>query len=117
MRLTRSQRKRTGGKPVRTANMAFVAAVTLATAMSSVSASPILNTRVEQDPAIMQILGGCGPGWHPSRSGRCVPNHHSYYRPYRYGYYGGGHEPWNRPSPGDYGAADQLNRQQLGWHW
>ena len=46
-----------------------------------------------------------------------MPNRYRYYRPYSYWrpYYGDGHEPWNRPSPGDYGAADQLNRQQLSW--
>jgi hypothetical protein len=43
-----------------------------------------------------------------------VPNRRAYYRPYPYGpgYYGDGHEPWNRPSPGDH-VANRLNRQEL----
>ena len=104
---------------MRSARNVFVTALGLATATSSVSAAPMMpNLLAEQDPAIVQIAGGCGRGWHPNWHGRCVPNHHSYYRPYRYGYgYGDGHESWNRPSLGDYGAADQLNRRQLGWHW
>jgi hypothetical protein len=107
---------------MRSARNVFVTALGLATATSSVSAGPMMpNLLAEQDSAIVQIAGGCGRGWHPNWNGRCVPNHHRYYyRPYHYGYrygYGDGHEPWNRPSLGDYGAADQLNRQQLGWHW
>lgn len=36
--------------------------------------------------AIEQAAWGCGPGWHPNRWGRCVPNRPVYYRPYRRGW-------------------------------
>src|SRR6266567_1021999 len=56
----------------------------------------------------------------PNRFGRFVPNRYAYYRPRPYwhphayapGYYYGGQEPWNRPSPTGH-VANQLNRQQL----
>ena len=65
---------------------------------------------------IVRVAAGCGWGLHRYH-GYCVRNHHrpygytGYYRPSPY--YGGGYQPWNRPSPGDY-VANQLNAQQLG---
>ena len=97
-----------------------LAALGLTVVTNSGYAAPIIPTvGAEQDAAIVQVAGGCGRGWHPDWAGHCVPNRYRYYRPYPYWrpYYGDGHEPWNRPSPGDYGAADQLNRQQLSRPW
>jgi hypothetical protein len=106
---------------MRSVTVAVVATLSLMTMTNAGSAAPAVpNLGVEQGAAIVQIAGGCGRGWHPNRWGRCVPNHYSYYRPYLRPYapyYGDGHEPWNRPTPGDYGAADYLNRQQLGRPW
>jgi len=97
----------------------LVTAVGLAPSIASAAAIPVMPNVGMQNTAIIQAAGGCGRGWHPNWQGVCVPNRRSYYGPYPYGrpYYGDGHEPWNRPSPGDYGAADQLNRQQLGRPW
>lgn len=33
--------------------------------------------------AIEQVRFGCGPGWHPNRWGRCVPNFRRYAPPPR----------------------------------
>ena len=94
---------------------------TVATAAPSVP-----PTAVPQASNLVQVSGGCGWAFHRTRSGYCAPNRRAYYpRPYArpYGYYapryygpryygGDGHEPWNRPSPGDH-VANQLNRAQL----
>src|SRR5262249_49095342 len=102
--------------------IAVVGALGYAAAVVSASAAPSIPSQQTASPNIIRIAGGCGSGWHPTHSGRCVPNrshYYGYYRPYwrPYPYYGDGYGPWNRPSPGDYGAADQLNRQQLGRPW
>jgi hypothetical protein len=92
-----------------------IAALTLFGALvGSASAAPAVPGPLTQASNIVPVTGGCGRGLHPNRWGHCVPNHYSYYRtrPYWGGYYGGGYEPWNRPSPGDH-VARQLNRQQL----
>ena len=103
---------------MRSAIMTAVAALGLMTMTNAGSAAPVVHSLgVEQDTAIVQVAGGCGRGWHPNRWGRCVPNRYGYYRAYPYPYYGDRYQPWNRPSPGDYGAANQLNRQQLGRPW
>ena len=96
--------------------MTAVAALGLMTITNAGSAAPAVpSLGVEQDTAIVQVAGRCGRGWHPNRWGRCVPNRYGYSRAYPYPYYGDRYyQPWNRPSPGDYGAANQLNRQQLG---
>ena len=68
---------------------------------------------------ITKVAAGCARGFHRNSWGRCVPNRYGYYsRPYYRPYYGYRYQPWNRPSPWDYGAANQLNRQQLrGWSY
>jgi hypothetical protein len=84
-------------------------------AVGSANAAPAMPGPLTQASNIVPVAGGCGRGLHPNRWGRCVPNRYGYYRPGPYWprYYGGdGHEPWNRPSPGDH-VANQLNRQQL----
>ena len=93
----------------------FASALGFAAAAVSASAAPSIPGQQTASLNIIQIAGGCGSGWHPNHSGRCVANYRPNWRPYPY--YGDGYEPWNRPSPGDYGVANQLNRQQLGQPW
>jgi hypothetical protein len=99
----------------------LVGAIAFAASAVSASAAPTAPTPVtEQTSNIVAVAGGCGRGLHPNRWGRCIPNRYAYYRPRPYwqpypvwpGYYGDGHEPWNRPTPADH-VANQLNRQQL----
>src|SRR5262249_59240329 len=88
------------------------------------TAAPIIPAAVApQLSNIIHVAGGCGRGFHRYH-GYCVPNHHYYhphaYYPGYYGYYppyphyGDGYGPWNHPTPGDYGAANQLNAQEAG---
>ncbi|HEX3537408.1 MAG TPA: hypothetical protein VHU15_11640 [Stellaceae bacterium] len=82
---------------------------------AAASAAPTVSrAALPQVTSIVRVAGGCGWGLHRTRWGSCVPNRRAYYRPYPYGpgYYGDGHEPWNRPSPGDH-VANRLNRQEL----
>src|SRR5881392_2963764 len=91
----------------------LVGALGLAAAAVSANAAPVLPAN-QHDTNIVQVAGGCGPGLHPTRWGRCVPNRYSNYRASpRRGFYGGdGYQPWNRPSPTDH-VARELNRRQL----
>ena len=70
------------------------------------AASAMLIAPVAPPAMIEHVAWGCGPGWHPNRWGRCVPNAPVYYgwgwrRPVYYGgwgwhhphYYGGWHGP------------------------
>ncbi len=104
---------------MRMAVLTLVSALGLAVSAVSANAVPIIPAlAIPQVSDIVQVAAGCGRGFHPNRSGRCVPNRYAYYRPRPYsywpGYYGGdGYEPWNRPSPTDH-VARQLNRQELG---
>jgi hypothetical protein len=83
--------------------LGLMAAATLANAAPAVPSSG-----TQQASNIVQIAGGCGPGFHPNRWGRCVPFRYGYGpRPYWRGGYA-------RPWAGDYGAAEQLNRRELG---
>ncbi len=105
---------------MRMAAFTLVGALGLAVSAVSANAAPTVPAlATPQASNIVQAAGGCGRGFHPNRSGRCVPIRYGYYRPhpgYSYwpgysGYYGGdGYEPWNRPSPTDH-VANQLNRQ------
>jgi hypothetical protein len=93
---------------MRTAVLALVGALGLVATAVSANAAPAVPG-AQQVSNIIQIAGGCGPGFHPNRWGRCVPFRYGYYgpRPYwRGGYYA---RPWS----GDYGAAEQLNRQEM----
>jgi hypothetical protein len=98
---------------MRTAIIGFIGGVALAAAASA-NAAPSVPAPVSQQN-IIAVAGGCGPGFHPNRWGRCVPHRSSYYRADpRWGYYGGGdgYGPMNRPSPSDH-IARELNRRQL----
>ena len=105
--------------------LALLGALGLAASVVSATAAPTMPFPApSQSSPIEQVSGGCGWGFHRSYRGYCVRNYryrpYAYrrqYRPYGYyrpaPYYGGGYEPYNRPSPGDH-IADQLNAQQLG---
>ena len=100
---------------MRIAAVALVGALGLAfVSATSAHAVPAVPGSVPEASNIVLAAGGCGPRFHPNRWGRCVPNRYGYYgpRPYWRGYYGGGHEPWNRPTPSDH-VANQLNRGEL----
>jgi hypothetical protein len=100
---------------MRIAALTLVGALGLAVVSTgSANATPAVPGPVTQASNVVPVAGGCGWHFHPNRWGRCVPNRYGYYRPRPYwgGYYGGGYEPWNRPSPTDH-VARQLNRQQL----
>ena len=75
----------------------FLAAALCATGFVSQShGMPVARPAVA--PAIIDVAGGCGRGWHPTSWGRCVPN---YYAP-GYGGYGvyGGYYPYRYPRYG-----------------
>ena len=103
---------------MRIAVLTLVAAIGLTASAISAKSAPILRPPAVAQGAIIEVAGGCGRALHRNRWGHCVPNRYGYSRPYRYGapygpgYYGDGHEPWNRPSPRDR-IANRLNRQEL----
>jgi len=63
---------------------------------SAAQALPMAPT--EAPSAITTVAGGCGPGWHPTRWGRCVPNRRMYRRapPPRAWHGHRHHRHWNR---------------------
>ena len=78
---------------MRAAAVALVAAIGLMAIPASVRAAPAAPhdaLMTGPAPQIVEIRGGCGPGWHPvgwrDRWGnwrsRCVPNRGPYYRSY-----------------------------------
>jgi hypothetical protein len=101
--------------------LSLAGALGVAAWATAASAAPVLPGPATEGAAnIVQIAQGCGRGFHRDPWGRCVSHRYGYYPPRRYvyrpyypGYYGGGYEPWNRPSPSDH-IANQLNRQELG---
>jgi hypothetical protein len=86
----------------------LVGALGLAAAAVSANAAPVLPAN-QHDTNIVQVAGGCGPGLHPTRWGRCVPNRYSNYRASPY--WGGGYHGWHSPS--DH-VARELNSHELG---
>lgn len=110
--------------------LALFASTTLATAAPAVPA--MVTPQVSE---IIPVAGGCGRGFHRYH-GVCVANYHYLDhaleagiepggRPYYPGYYGSyrrrpysnpgdGYGPLNHATPGDYGAANQLNAQEAG---
>jgi hypothetical protein len=105
---------------MRIAALSLVGAVCLAASAMVANAAPAVPGPVSQPGTnIVQVAGGCGPGLHPNRWGRCAPNRYGYYgaRPAWRGYYGGGYgggygyRGWGSPS--DH-VANQLNAQERG---
>ena len=87
----------------------LVGALGLAAAAVSANAAPILAPANQHDTNIVQVAGGCGPGLHPGRWERCVPNRYSNYRAHPY--WGGPYRGWHSPS--DH-VARELNSRELG---
>src|SRR4029077_11671909 len=85
----------------------LVGTLGMATAAMSANAAPVVPSPANETN-VVQVAGGCGPGFHPNRWGRCVPNRYSYYGHH---YWGGPYRGWH--SPGDHVARD-LNRRELG---
>jgi hypothetical protein len=86
---------------MRLAKLALVGVVAFASMAASTTAAPfIANQRPHPNSHAIQVWGGWG--FHPTRWGRCVPNHWGYgwhrpyyrYRPYWGHYYGGGYYPY-----------------------
>jgi hypothetical protein len=114
--------------------LSLLGAATVSGSAALATAAPIIPAAVPpQISKIIHIAGGCGRGFHRYH-GVCVANHHyldhaleagvepggrpyqypGYYRRHPYPYYGNGYGPSNHPTPGDYGAANQLNAQEAG---
>ena len=100
----------------------WLSALGLVISVIPANATPSAPAPAPRTAGIVPVADGCGWGFHRNGRGYCAPNGHAYYRPYPApywpGYYGDGHEPWNRPTPGDH-VANQLNRQQRlhGGYW
>ena len=100
---------------MRFAGLTFVAAFGLALSAVSANATPLApGIDTQRGSNIVEVAGGCGPGFHPNQWGRCAPHRHGYYRGQHagYPYSGGGDERLNRPSPTDH-TANQLNQREL----
>jgi hypothetical protein len=108
---------------------ALVIVVGLGVCAGSANAAPLAPAPVSPEPSnIVQVAQGCGLGFHRNYRGYCMRNyrpyayHRHYYRSRPYGfyraypYYGGGYEPWNRPSPSDH-VANWLNAQEARRGW
>ncbi len=109
---------------MRLAALAFVGALGLTFASVSANAAPLIpNLNTDQVSNIVEVAGGCRRGFHPTRSGRCVPHRYSYAQPRQYSYayphqhwrgnYGGGYYARGWRSPSD-SVANLLNRNEMG---
>ena len=95
---------------MRLAALTLVGAVGLAISAVSTNAAPAVPNLGPQDSSnIVQVAGGCGPGLHPTRWERCVPNRYSNYRARPY--WGDAYRGWHSPS--DH-VARELNSRELG---
>jgi hypothetical protein len=102
--LTRSKR---GDIQMRMTAAILVGTLGMATAAMSANAAPVVPSPANETN-VVQVAGGCGPGFHPNRWGRCVPNRYSYYGHH---YWGGPYRGWRSPSDN---VARDLNRRELG---
>jgi hypothetical protein len=83
---------------MRLAALTLIGALGLAAATVSAQAAPAAPNLDKHSSNIVQVWGGCGPGWRP------VPGHWSHWRgwvpphcaPSRRFYYGGGYYPYWR---------------------
>jgi hypothetical protein len=114
---------------MRVTALALLGALGLAASVAAANAAPMVPAMpATGDSNIVLVAGGCGSGLHRNSRGFCVRNRayrpyaHAprHYRPYyrSYGYYSGGNEYLNRPSPSDR-AANWLNAQEArrGGYW
>ncbi|OHV79126.1 GCG_CRPN prefix-to-repeats domain-containing protein [Mesorhizobium sp. ORS 3428] len=82
------------------------AALALGGTIAAGAASAMPVAPVSPAPALVEhVAWGCGPGWHPNRWGRCVPNRRVIIYP-RYYYWGG---PY-------WGGPGLYFRYGPGWH-
>lgn len=96
---------------MRISALTLIAAAALAASALTANAAPNVPPPARAT-SVVAAAWGCGPGAHPNRWGRCVPNRYGYWRrPHWRGYYGGGYRWW-WGSPSDH-VANQLNRRQL----
>jgi hypothetical protein len=74
--------------------LVLTVAVGLATAATlSANGAPVRpNLDDQHGSKIVQVAGGCGPGFHRNYAGYCMRNYYRAYRPY-YGY----NRPYYRP--------------------
>jgi hypothetical protein len=96
--------------PIKTIAAAALAITGVIAATDASSAMQIAPAMTGASSMAQDVRWGCGPGWHPTPWGRCVPDrraqYYSYGQPRYYGnvqrFYGhGGPRPdWRRP-PGD----------------
>ena len=70
------------------------AGVTGLSAAGAMTLAPVSAPSSSESTPIETVGWRCGPGWHVTPSGRCVPNRGGYYRP---GYRGPG---YGGPRPG-----------------
>ena len=88
---------------MRSTILAFASVVGLAASVVAASAAPAAPALAPQSSGnIIAVAGGCGSGFHPTPSGRCIPFRHGFYRHHGYGW-----------SPSD-DTAEQLNHMELG---
>ena len=76
--------------------LAFAGLIALGAAGVSTAASAMpvaASTQTLLASPVEDVRFGCGPGWHPNRFGRCVPNRARFYAPRRRFY---GHRRWRR---------------------
>jgi hypothetical protein len=86
---------------MRLAGIGLIGGIGLLAAAASANAAPAVPS-LDHSTNLIQVWGGCGPGWHPNRWGNCRPNRWGYAAPYGYygggyynrGYYGGGYNPY-----------------------
>jgi hypothetical protein len=112
--------------PMRVPALALLGAFGLAASVATANAAPVVPAMPAPEVSnIIQVAQGCGRGFQRNYRGFCVPSRA--YRPYAYaprypryyrsyGYYGGGNEYLNRPSPSD-NAARWLNAQEARRNW
>lgn len=77
---------------MRLAALTLIGALGLAAGTMSANAAPAVPALDRQAPGIVQVWGGCGPGWHP------VPGHWSRWR-------GGWVPPHCAPARGPWGPG------------
>jgi hypothetical protein len=84
---------------MRLAALTLIGSLALAGVAASASAAPAVPN-LPSSSNLIQVSGGCGPGYHPNGWGYCTPNYYSSpawygygYGPYYSGVYYGGYYP------------------------
>jgi hypothetical protein len=79
--------------------------------VSAAQAMPMPAVGAQQLSPVVNVAYPCGPGWHLSRYGRCVPNR-VYAEPRYYGYYG--YRGYRGPPPYAWGPRPYYRPR--GWY-